>query len=756
MLFHGGSQAPSSTEPSPARGAGTLGADVRALGRNAGLLSVAAAISAAGNLVFLIVLGRSAPSAYSATVGLLVFGAIAAHVQSGVQFAVARQTALQAPVRRTLRDGLQAATPWLVVVALLAVASPAIASYLRLSSAAPVTLALAYAAALILFGVPAGVLLGRRRFQAFVGLTLTFVALRLLFGQSIGWSSVDGRSALEASFLAMALTVALAFGVVTRGRETEAVPCASAPRASIAGDSSYGALASASLWACWCLPVLFARHFLPTRSAASFATAQLIMGGMLFLATPFVCALYPAIVQHGRRRDILIGLFATLGLGVVGTVAASTVGPTIVRGLYGPQYSMTSYELMWLGLSVTAVAAATYGLWISQALGRHRRAVGLGVISALAVEVVLGGVAHGTSALAAGPLVAIALGAAIAAGSAARTLSNKGERVTAPVLRPVREHTSAALLAVTAVGVMAHNEAASIEQCLRAVLDERDGDAQVRTVVVVVSGSTDGTVDRCFAVAATDPRVRVVVERERSGKASAENIFLGVTDEPILALVGGDTLLAPGALTRLVNALAEPTVGMTGGRIQPTNPRRGIANRVVHLMWTLHHEVSRRQPKLGEVAAFRRCFESINVSTLVDEVTIERQVQEAGLRLRYIPEAVVYNRGPNTMRDYLRLRTRINRGHVSVRAATGYAPATMHTANQVRAAASLVARRPTSAPVVGLAALLEVVARVSARLPDASALPGVWVPIVSAKGRIELSELAPQPAMLADHSRLSA
>src|SRR5579862_8291670 len=78
---------------------------LRSLGRNAGLLSVAAAISAVGNLVFLVVLGRSATSAYSATVGLLVFGAIAAHVQSGVQFAVARQTALRAPVRQTLRGG---------------------------------------------------------------------------------------------------------------------------------------------------------------------------------------------------------------------------------------------------------------------------------------------------------------------------------------------------------------------------------------------------------------------------------------------------------------------------------------------------------------------------------------------------------------------------------------------------------------------------------------------------------------------------
>jgi hypothetical protein len=246
--------------------------------------------------------------------------------------------------------------------------------------------------------------------------------------------------------------------------------------------------------------------------------------------------------------------------------------------------------------------------------------------------------------------------------------------------------------------------------------------------------------------------VRLVVEPVRSGKASAENIFLGMTDEPILALVGGDTLLAPHALTRLVNALADPGVGMAGGRVVPTNARQGIANRLVDLMWSLHHEVAVRQPKLGEVAAFRRCFDHIDVASLVDEVTIERQVQEAGLVLRYVPDAVVYNRGPRTVRDYVRQRARINRGHASTRAETGYAPSTMHTGNQVRAALHLLVRRPTIAPVIALGAMLELLARVQARGRRTLSPTGVWAPITSAKGRIDLTDLTdltPQPAMLA-------
>jgi cellulose synthase/poly-beta-1,6-N-acetylglucosamine synthase-like glycosyltransferase len=367
---------------------------------------------------------------------------------------------------------------------------------------------------------------------------------------------------------------------------------------------------------------------------------------------------------------------------------------------------------------------------------------------AVLAEMTFGAIAHGATALAAGPFVAIALGAAVAATTRARAAQVDRTPSSAPTALPAANE-SPGLLGVTAVGVMAYNEAGSVEQCLRAVLDERDGDAKVPSVVVVVSGSMDGTDDICRKIASEDPRVRLVVEPVRSGKASAENIFLGMTDEPILALVGGDTLLAPHALTRIVNALADTGVGMAGGRIVPTNGRRGIANRLVDLMWSVHHEVAIRQPKLGEVAAFRRCFDHIDVASLVDEVTIERQVQEAGLVLRYVPDAFVYNRGPRTVRDYVRQRTRINRGHASTRAETGYAPSTMQTGNQVRAALHLLVRRPTIAPVMALGAMLEVLARVQARGRQTLSPTGVWAPITSAKGRIDLTDFAPQPAILA-------
>ena len=730
----------------PARGGkmpSVTGDGWKGLSRSAGLLSIASVVSAVGNLAFHVILARSAGvDAYGATVGLLAFGTIAAHLQSGVQYAVAPETALGEPIGMLLRDGAVAVAPWFGVAVVLAFASPAIALFLHIGSVVPVLLALAYAISLVAFGVPAGIFIGRGRFGLFTAYAVVFFGLRFALATWFGWGAGDGRAALAATFLATFISVALAVVVVLRWRTTgDRRHSSNALRKSLAGDSSYGALLSAGLWVTWSLPVFFARHFLSHRAAASFGAAQLLIGGLLFLATPFVSTLYPMIVRHRRTKDVLIGLAATAGVGTLGAIGAALLGPTCLHALYGGRYTASSGEFLFLGLSVTAIGVTTYAVWVSQALRAHRHFVGMGTLAALLAEITLGALWHGTQSLAAGPMLAVALGAAIAL--------IIGVSSSRPPARPFVHNALAAeppsntgLLSFTAVGMMVHNEVNSVAKCLRAVLDARDGDAAVATVVVVISGSTDGTEQVCRATAAADPRVRVIIEAERSGKASAVNRFLADTDEPILALVGGDTLLAPDALVRLVNTLADPAIGMAGGRVVPTNPTRGIANRVVQVVWSLHHFVAMRQPKLGEVVAFRRCFDAIDEKSEVDEVSLEAQVRTAGYELSYVPDALIYNHGPTSVRDYLRQRTRIHRGHSSVRSVTGYAASTMQTRNQLRASVELVARDPASAPAVFLAAGLEVVARVRARLPRSRRNPdGLWVPITSAKRSIDVIDL---------------
>jgi hypothetical protein len=97
----------------------------------------------------------------------------------------------------------------------------------------------------------------------------------------------------------------------------------------------------------------------------------------------------------------------------------------------------------------------------------------------------------------------------------------------------------------------------------------------------------------------------------------------------------------------------------------------------VHFLWALHHQIALRQPKLGELIAFRRIFYRIPYDSAVDEASIEPLIRGQGYRLRYVPKAIVYNRGPETIRDFLKQRRRIHAGHLKMRREQGYGVSTM-------------------------------------------------------------------------------
>jgi biofilm PGA synthesis N-glycosyltransferase PgaC len=77
------------------------------------------------------------------------------------------------------------------------------------------------------------------------------------------------------------------------------------------------------------------------------------------------------------------------------------------------------------------------------------------------------------------------------------------------------------------VGVCAYNEADRVRVLLASLLPQA---AQppfvVNEILVVASGCTDGTEGVVRQFAAMDPRVRLIREPERLGKASALNLIL--------------------------------------------------------------------------------------------------------------------------------------------------------------------------------------------------------------------------------------
>ncbi len=226
------------------------------------------------------------------------------------------------------------------------------------------------------------------------------------------------------------------------------------------------------------------------------------------------------------------------------------------------------------------------------------------------------------------------------------------------------------------VGIMAYNEERNIERLLEALTEQRLERIAIRQIIVVSSGSTDRTDEFVAKWAKRDSRVQLVVQSERRGKSSAINLFLEMAEADVFVLESGDTIPAPDCVERMVAPFEDPGVGMTGGRPTPVDDPNTFMGFVVHMLWRLHHKLALKSPKLGEMVAFRSFVERIPPESAVDEASIEAVVTDRGLRLAYVPEAIVYNKGASTVGDFLKQRRRIYAGHLWLERVQSYSVST--------------------------------------------------------------------------------
>ncbi len=224
---------------------------------------------------------------------------------------------------------------------------------------------------------------------------------------------------------------------------------------------------------------------------------------------------------------------------------------------------------------------------------------------------------------------------------------------------------------------MAYNEEANIARTLESVLAQSGLSISINEVIVVASGCTDRTVSIVSEMAQQEARIRLFLQERREGKASAINLFLKQATGPVVVLIGADVIPETSAMEYLCAPFKDPTIGMVGGRPVPVNDPTTFMGHAVHLLWRLHDGVARIHPKLGEVIAFRNVISGIPTDSAVDEISIQALISQLGFRLIYRPECVVYNKGPLTVRDFLKQRRRIYAGHLKVLKQQKYEASTM-------------------------------------------------------------------------------
>jgi hyaluronan synthase len=159
-----------------------------------------------------------------------------------------------------------------------------------------------------------------------------------------------------------------------------------------------------------------------------------------------------------------------------------------------------------------------------------------------------------------------------------------------------------------AVVMPAFNEEAAIAGSLQSLL-ALDYARDKLEIVAVDDGSTDRTLIEMRAVAAADPRVRVITFSENRGKRAAMVAGIRATEAEIVAFVDSDSELEPDAMRRLVQGFADPKVGAVCGHADVLNVGESWLTRMQAVRYyAAFRMVKAAESVFGTVTCCSGCF----------------------------------------------------------------------------------------------------------------------------------------------------
>jgi cellulose synthase/poly-beta-1,6-N-acetylglucosamine synthase-like glycosyltransferase/peptidoglycan/xylan/chitin deacetylase (PgdA/CDA1 family)/spore germination protein YaaH len=216
------------------------------------------------------------------------------------------------------------------------------------------------------------------------------------------------------------------------------------------------------------------------------------------------------------------------------------------------------------------------------------------------------------------------------------------------------------------VVMAAYNEGKVIAGTLRSLLDtDYKGELEV---IVVDDGSADNTAEEVRRFAEADPRVRFL-QQENRGKARALQRALAAARHDIVVFIDADTHFQQDTISRLLEPLADSSVGAVSGHAKVGNLRSFIA-RCQALEYTCGFNLDRRAYMRwncitvvpGAISAIRKDAidqaGGLSLETLAEDTDLTLALHKDRQQIVYVPEAIAWTEAPETVRSLARQRFR--------------------------------------------------------------------------------------------------
>jgi glycosyltransferase involved in cell wall biosynthesis len=224
--------------------------------------------------------------------------------------------------------------------------------------------------------------------------------------------------------------------------------------------------------------------------------------------------------------------------------------------------------------------------------------------------------------------------------------------------RPVRKEDGTPSVSLI---VAAHDEDEVIERRVENLL-QLDYPADKLEVVVASDASADRTDELVEAIAAREPRVRLI-RAPRGGKVAAQNLAVRETEGEILAFSDANATWPPDALRKLVRSFADPEVAYVSGR---ATYESADGTNLEGAYWGFELWLREQESLLGSITGGNGPIYAVRRQDYVDvdprfghDLAFPYRMVQRGRRAVYDAEAVSVEKPSRDLEDEYRRKVRM-------------------------------------------------------------------------------------------------
>ena len=215
-----------------------------------------------------------------------------------------------------------------------------------------------------------------------------------------------------------------------------------------------------------------------------------------------------------------------------------------------------------------------------------------------------------------------------------------------------------------------YNEEKSIVKAIKSILCQI---SKKDEIIVVASGCSDNTIPNIKKI--KDKRIKLIIEKERKGKASALNLGIKKAKSDVIIQTDGDVEVSKKAINLLIKHFKDENVGAVSGNPIPLIPKNNLFYDWTMMSYQKIREIRENEIKSGNfnvhlsgyLLAFRKkALKKIPFKKGAVDAEMGRIIKKKGYKLTYEPNAWVYVKAPLNIRDFINQKARVRAGYASM------------------------------------------------------------------------------------------